>query len=111
MTGVSGSGKSTLLKETLYKRLQNLLLEREDPAGACKRIDGWEGLDRVLEVDHSPIGYTPRSVPVLLCGVPSGNPSILLSMTPRHGPGDTDPVVFLSTSPEEGARPARGTEP
>lgn len=82
LTGVSGSGKSTLLKETLYKGLQNLLLERQDPAGACSRIDGWEALDRVLEVDHSPIGYTPRSVPSSYVGF---LPEIrhLLSMTPE----------------------------
>jgi excinuclease ABC subunit A len=82
VTGVSGSGKSTLLKETLYKGLQNLLLDRQDPAGACVRIDGWKSIDRVLEVDHSPIGYTPRSVPSSYVGF---LPEIrhLLSMTPE----------------------------
>ena len=81
LTGVSGSGKSTLLKETLYKGLQNLLLGRRDPAGACLRIEGWEALDRVLEVDHSPIGSTPRSVPSSYIGF---LPEIrrLLCMTP-----------------------------
>lgn len=63
VTGVSGSGKSTLIKETLFKGLQNRLLKRRDPAGKCKDIKGWEPLDRILEVDHSPIGRTPRSVP------------------------------------------------
>jgi len=63
VTGVSGSGKSTLLKEILFKGLQNRLLKRRDPTGRCKDIKGWESLDRVLEVDHSPIGRTPRSVP------------------------------------------------
>jgi len=82
VTGVSGSGKSTLLKETLYKGLQNLLLDRQDQAGACRRIDGWNAIDRVLEVDHSPIGYTPRSVPSSYVGF---LPEIrhLLSMAPE----------------------------
>jgi excinuclease ABC subunit A len=82
VTGVSGSGKSTLLKETLYRGLQNLLLKHQNSAGACARIEGWETLDRVLEVDHSPIGYTPRSVPASYVGF---LPEIrhLLSMTPE----------------------------
>jgi excinuclease ABC subunit A len=68
VTGVSGSGKSTLLKETLYKGLKNRLLNRKDPAGACRDILGWQAIARVLEVDHSPIGRTPRSVPASYIG-------------------------------------------
>ncbi len=68
VTGVSGSGKSSLLKETLYKGLRNRLLNRRDPAGACKDITGWKAVGRVLEVDHSPIGRTPRSVPTSYIG-------------------------------------------
>ena len=68
VTGVSGSGKSTLLKETLYKGLKNRLLNRKDPAGACRDIAGWKAITRVLEVDHSPIGRTPRSVPASYIG-------------------------------------------
>jgi excinuclease ABC subunit A len=68
VTGVSGSGKSSLLKETLYKGLHHRLLKKPRPAGNCKDIKGWEKLKRVLEVNHSPIGRTPRSVPASYVG-------------------------------------------
>jgi len=68
VTGISGSGKSTLLKETLYKGLLNRLLKKKRPAGRCRDIEGWQQIDRVLEVDHSPIGRTPRSVPASYVG-------------------------------------------
>jgi len=68
VTGVSGSGKSSLLKETLYKGLRNRLGKHHLPAGGCRDITGWKDLSRVLEVDHSPIGRTPRSVPASYVG-------------------------------------------
>ena len=63
VTGVSGSGKSSLLKETLYGGLKNRLGHQKRPDLNCRNISGWKGLKQVLEVDHSPIGRTPRSVP------------------------------------------------
>ncbi len=82
VTGVSGSGKSTLLKETLFKGVQNRLLKRADPAGACKEIGGWKEIYRVLEVDHSPIGYTSRSIPASYVGFLQEIRK-LLAMTPQ----------------------------
>ncbi|MBN2031649.1 MAG: excinuclease ABC subunit UvrA [Deltaproteobacteria bacterium] len=81
VTGVSGSGKSTLLKETLFDGISRLHSGKKD-GGAWKSIEGWEALDRVLEVDHSPIGYTPRSVPASYVGF---LPDIrkLFAMTPE----------------------------
>jgi len=81
ITGVSGSGKSTLLKETLYNGVMNRLMEKQIKAGSCKGIEGWEALDRTLEVDHSPIGRTPRSVPASYVGFLSEIRK-LLAMTP-----------------------------
>jgi excinuclease ABC subunit A len=57
-----------LLKETLFRGLQNRLLKSKRAAGPCKDISGWQHIKRVLEVDHSPIGRTPRSVPASYVG-------------------------------------------
>ncbi|MEA3407960.1 MAG: excinuclease ABC subunit UvrA [Chloroflexota bacterium] len=64
ITGVSGSGKSTLLIDTIYKRLAQLLHNASSRAGAHDEIVGVENLDKVIDIDQSPIGRTPRSNPV-----------------------------------------------
>ena len=68
VSGVSGSGKSTFLKETVLKGVKNKLQGWKGKAGAHGDIKGWEYLDRVLEVDHAPIGRTPRSTPATYVG-------------------------------------------
>jgi len=63
ITGVSGSGKSTLLVEVLYQRLAQILHRSRDPAGEHDAIKGVEQIDKVIDIDQSPIGRTPRSNP------------------------------------------------
>jgi excinuclease ABC subunit A len=63
VTGVSGSGKSSLIVEVLYKRLAQIINGSRERAGAHERIEGVEHLDKIINIDQSPIGRTPRSNP------------------------------------------------
>ena len=69
VTGVSGSGKSTLVNEILYKGLNRLVNRSKNPVGAHKEILGHENIDKIIDIDQSPIGRTPRSNPATYTGV------------------------------------------
>ena len=69
VTGVSGSGKSTLVNEVLYKSIARNLYESKEKPGKCKEIKGIENIDKIINIDQSPIGRTPRSNPATYTGV------------------------------------------
>ena len=69
VTGVSGSGKSTLVNEILYKTIAKELNGSNEKVGKCKSIKGIENIDKVINIDQSPIGRTPRSNPATYTGV------------------------------------------
>ncbi|SCJ31928.1 Excinuclease ABC subunit A [uncultured Clostridium sp.] len=68
ITGVSGSGKSTLVNEILYKGLNRIINKSKNPVGQHKEIIGFENIDKIIDIDQSPIGRTPRSNPATYTG-------------------------------------------
>ena len=69
VTGVSGSGKSTLVNEILYKTIAQKINRSNEKPGKCKAIKGIENIDKIINIDQSPIGRTPRSNPATYTGV------------------------------------------
>ncbi|MFA7106505.1 MAG: excinuclease ABC subunit UvrA, partial [Candidatus Izemoplasmatales bacterium] len=69
VTGVSGSGKSSLVNEVLYTNLTNLITRRHELAGKVDRLENYEYFDRIIDIDQSAIGRTPRSNPATYTGV------------------------------------------
>ena len=69
VTGVSGSGKSTLVSEVLYKTVAKEINGSNEKPGKCKEVKGLENIDKIINIDQSPIGRTPRSNPATYTGV------------------------------------------
>lgn len=69
VTGVSGSGKSTLVLEVLFHSLSQLLYQKKPKIDGCKTLTGVDALDKVIDIDQSPIGRTPRSNPATYTGL------------------------------------------
>jgi len=92
ITGVSGSGKSTLVNDIIYRALMRALYKSREEPGGHDRIEGLEHIDKVVQIDQSPIGRTPRSNPATYTGV----------FTPIR-----DLYAMLPESRERGYRPGR----
>lgn len=69
VTGVSGSGKSSLVNEVLYKNLAHLITRRHETPGKVDHLENYNQFDRIIDIDQSPIGKTPRSNPATYTGV------------------------------------------
>ncbi len=69
VTGVSGSGKSSLINNVLYLSIVNKLLENNEGFVDCENIDGIDNIDKIIDIDQSPIGRTPRSNPITYTGI------------------------------------------
>jgi excinuclease ABC subunit A len=82
VTGVSGSGKSTLVQDVLLRALMQRVYRSRLLPGKHRRLTGWEGIDKVIDIDQSPIGRTPRSNPATYTGV-FDHVRTLFSQTPE----------------------------
>jgi excinuclease ABC subunit A len=80
ITGVSGSGKSTLLSDVLYPAVSNRIMRTSHAEGAYAALEGIEHIDKVINIDQSPIGRTPRSNPATYVGVFSGIRDLFASL-------------------------------
>ena len=69
ITGLSGSGKSSLINDVLYTPIVNTLLDNSEGFVHCKKINGIDNIDKIIDIDQSPIGRTPRSNPVTYTGI------------------------------------------
>lgn len=69
ITGVSGSGKSSLINEVLYKTIAHKINKAKVRAGKCESVKGLENIDKIIDIDQSPIGRTPRSNPATYTGI------------------------------------------
>lgn len=87
VTGVSGSGKSTLISDVLFPLLSNKLMRTSLQVGAYKSIEGLEFIDKVIHIDQSPIGRTPRSNPATYVGVFNGIRDLYASLPEAKAKG------------------------
>ena len=109
VTGVSGGGKSTLLVDTLYKAIARKLNGASEAPAPHDRIEGLEHLDKIIDIDQSPIGRTPRSNPATYTGAFTPIREWFAGLPEVEGARLRARPLLASTSRAAAARPARAT--
>ncbi len=109
VTGVSGSGKSTLVQEVLLRALMQKVYRSRVLPGKHRKLIGWEQIDKVIDIDQSPIGRTPRSNPATYTGVFDHVRNLFSQVPGGSGSAATSPAGSRSTFGGAGARTAPAT--